>query len=46
MANGTIYRNEGGAALASRPMPALVYIGVMSLVWLPVLYFFAQWLYP
>jgi hypothetical protein len=45
MANRTVY-NQAGTTLGARPMPALVYVGLMSLVWLPVLIFFAQWLFP
>jgi len=46
MANGIAHRYATGRLSASRSLPWPAYVGIMSLVWLPVLLVLAQLFFP
>jgi hypothetical protein len=46
MANGIAHRYAGARLSTGRSLPWPAYIGVMSLVWLPVLFVLLQLFFP
>jgi hypothetical protein len=46
MANGLAHRYEGARVSAGRTLPWPAYVGVMSLVWLPILIVLVQLFFP
>jgi hypothetical protein len=46
VANGISHQYRSTAPLKARRLPALAYAGVTILVWAPVVFVIARWLYP